>query len=473
MTGPKPEGGRRRRFAQMLGGTASPHRRGDGAEATGSGHHSSGRHPAVNPTPRTTQALQAVQLPAFWILGLLMASSGLRLIDLLRSPLARFPAATITAIVLFALYAVPFWWFIASMDFMEREPPLLMATGFFWGAIVSTTTAMPGNRALLGLTAKLVSPDFAMVWGPAIASPFVEELLKALGLVMIILVARKQINSVLDGMVYGALIGLGFQVVENIFYALNAVEMRNAGDQVGPVVATFFLRGFLAGLWSHTLFSALAGAGIAWFLVRKDEPAWMRWGGLAVGLGLAWGIHFVWNSPLLMDGFGAQGLGLLVGLLLKGLPALFLVMALLWVARHREASYYIDQLARLRDPTIVTEEELRTLRHGHLRADARKYGEARAGKDGKRAVRALQTAQAHLAVELSRAPAGLTSPDPLLIQRRDDVLQKRQHLIDLAHPQAIASPTRPAIPRVAVVGIIAAIVLCGLVWYAIASLHGA
>ncbi|HCU51907.1 MAG TPA: PrsW family intramembrane metalloprotease, partial [Micromonosporaceae bacterium] len=46
-------------------------------------------------------------------------------------------------------------------------------------------------------------------------SPVIEELLKALGLVMIVLVARKQINSVLDGMVYGALTGLEGRVVRD------------------------------------------------------------------------------------------------------------------------------------------------------------------------------------------------------------------------------------------------------------------
>jgi RsiW-degrading membrane proteinase PrsW (M82 family) len=392
---------------------------------------------------------------------------------MLSSPLARFPGATLTAILLFAVWAVPFWLFISSMDFMEREPPLLLATAFAWGATVATMAAMPGNRALLGLTAKLVGPDFAMVWGPAIASPAIEELLKALGLVMIVLVARRQINSVLDGMVYGALIGLGFQVVENIFYALNAVEMANSGDAIAPVVATFFLRGFLAGLWSHTLFSALAGAGIAWFWVRTDKPLPVRWGGLLVGLGLAWGIHFIWNSPLLMDGYGATGAGLLVGLLLKGLPALVLGMGLLWVARHREASYYIDRLEALRDTEIATKGELHTLRHGHLRADARRYGKFRAGTAGQKAVKALQLAQAHLAVELSRAPSGLTMGDPVIMHIRDEVLTIRNRLMVLAHPEAIASPLRPAIPRFVVVGILATTLLLGLVWFAIASMHGA
>ena len=176
---------------------------------------------------------------------------------------------------------------------------------------MATIAAMPRQPArCYDLIAKLVSPDFAVAWGPAMASPTIEELLKALGLVMIVLVARAQINSVLDGMVYGALVGLGFQVVENIFYALNAVALAGAGDRVGPVVATFFLRGFLAGLWSHTLFSALAGAGHR--LVpgaHRQARCSSRWAGARVGLGRAWLVHFVWNSPLLADGLGAGAAG--------------------------------------------------------------------------------------------------------------------------------------------------------------------
>ncbi len=428
---------------------------------------------SVRPTPRATRTLKSLQLPAFWILAGILFFSGMRLLDLLSSPFARFPAATITAVILFAIYAVPFWIFIASMDFLEREPPMLMATAFAWGALVATTTAMPGNRAMLALLAKLVSPDYAVAWGPAVVSPIIEEALKALGLVMVVLVARKQINSVLDGMVYGALIGLGFQVVENIFYALNAVEMANAGDKVGPVVATFFLRGFLAGLWSHTLFSAVAGAGIAWFLVRTEKSLLIRWLGLGVGLFLAWLVHFVWNSPLLMDGLGRGGWGVLTGLLLKGIPALGMVMALLWVARHREANYYISYLAQLKDPAIATERELHTLGHGHLRADARRYGMARAGRLGKKAVRALQTAQAHLAVELSRAPAGLNQPDAVLTHARDGVLIQRARMNKLGLREAIASPLRPAVPKVVVLGIAAALFFCALVWFGISAMNAA
>jgi protease PrsW len=426
----------------------------------------------VRPRPRGGRALESLRLPSFWILCGLLAVGSWHMAGVLYSSLARYPAATFSALMLFTVWAVPFVLFITAMDFMEREPPLMLTAAFAWGAVVATTAAVPGNRALIGLTTKLASPEFALVWGAAVAGPLVEEVLKALGLVMVVLVARQQINSVLDGLVYGALIGLGFQVVENILYSLNAVEMANRGDSADPVIAIFFLRGFLAGLWSHALFSALAGAGIAWFLVRVDQPLVIRYGGLVAGLVLAWGIHFIWNSPLLVDGPNSSGGGLLLGLMLKGVPALALALGLLYAARKREANFYVDELEKMADGVIATQGELETLRYGYLRADARRYAKIRRGVAGYKAVKALQIAQAKLAVELTRVPEGLVSTDPTLVYWRFEVVLLRDRLADLAIPEATASPKRPTVPRIGVLGIALAIVLSGLVWFAIATMHG-
>ena len=115
----------------------------------------------------------------------------------------------------------------------------------------------------------------------------------------IVLIARAQVNSVLDGVVYGALVGLGFQIVEDIVFALGAVALAGQGDHVEPVITTFLLRGFLAGVWSHTLFGALAGAGIGYLVVRADRSR--RPGSASRMLAVlgAWASHVLWNSPLL------------------------------------------------------------------------------------------------------------------------------------------------------------------------------
>jgi protease PrsW len=388
----------------------------------------------VLPTPIGTRGWTSLALPAFWLLIGLLVIGIWRVASLVGTAFTAYPNATIVAAVLFALYAVPFVIVTRSIDFLEREPPMLLAAAFGWGGAVATTTAISGNTAVIDLLAKLVSPAFAASWGPAVSAPAIEEILKTLGVVVVVLVARKQVNSIVDGAVYGAFVGLGFQVVEDFIYAVNAVAIAGRGDSVEPVIVTFFLRGFIGGLWSHTLFSALAGAGVAYFVVRRNRSFARRLavaGGCLLG---AWTFHFVWNSPLLADGFGYGGLGVLAVLLVKGLPALLLIWLLVRSASGSEADFYLAELVG--DPEVATAKELAALRTGRRRMAARRYAYARCGRKGSDAVRRLQKAQAKLAVELSRS--GRDAP-----RLRKNVLVQRQRLIGMRHPEAAAPPPKP------------------------------
>jgi hypothetical protein len=80
-----------------------------------------------------------------------------------------------------------------------------------------------------------------------------------------------RVLGAVDGFVYGGMVGLGYQVVENIAYATSAVEAAGTGDRVEPVFGVFVARGFLAGPWSYTAFTALAGAGVGYAVVRVDR----------------------------------------------------------------------------------------------------------------------------------------------------------------------------------------------------------
>jgi protease PrsW len=440
----------------------------------------SARTAPVRPTPASAGADGSLRLPGFWLVAGLLLAGGLRLATILREAIAAYPAATTAAVALFTVYAVPFWIFVRALDYMEREPPVLLATAFAWGGLVSTSIAINGSGALHDLLAKLVSPEFAAAWGPAVAGPAVEEIAKVLGVVAIVLVARTQVNSVLDGVVYGALVGLGFQVVEDIVYSVNAVVLAGRGDQVDPVIATFFLRGFLAGLWSHTLFGALAGAGVGYLVVRTDRVLRTRVATACLAVVGAWLCHFLWNSPLLADG---GGLGVLAGLLIKGVPPLLTILLLVKMARAREADYYAAYLTALHDARVITPAEVRVLGRSRLRAEARRYAHGRTGSSGLRAVRRLQHAQARLAVALSRAGGGpLKYPgagaraaalaNRAVRRHYDEVLAQRSVLVALHHPEAIAPNQRRTTVRRWVTGV-ATLVLLFLVWVAIRSLGAA
>jgi RsiW-degrading membrane proteinase PrsW (M82 family) len=411
--------------------------------------------------PGADRAAALTRQPAFWVVAALLAVGALRISQITGRFLDVYPVATTTAILLFALLAVPFWLFLSELDFLEREPPSLRVLAFAWGGLVATSVSIPGSNALENLMAKLGSPHLAADWGAALAGPTVEEIAKTLGVVAIVLIARAQVNSVLDGVVYGALVGLGFQIVEDVVFAVGAVSVAGAGDQVQPVISTFLVRGFLAGVWSHTLFGALAGAGIGYLVVRQDRTRPYRIAMAGLALFGAWASHVLWNSPLFRDDLGNGALALLAVLVFKGLPPLVLILYLVRRAHDQEAAYYVSKLATLRDPALITEGELRALGSGSRRAAARRHAAARAGRRGRSAVRRLQRAQARLAVQLSRTGDAE--------QHHAEVHRHRAVLAELGHPEAVEGDPSWR-HTVSTVG--TAAVAIGVLWMALSFLGG-
>ncbi|GIF16926.1 PrsW family intramembrane metalloprotease [Actinoplanes teichomyceticus] len=403
------------------------------------------------------------RLPAFWVVATLLGVGAVRMSQIIGRFLETYPVATVTALGLFALLAVPFWLFVQELDFLEREPAGLLMVAFAWGGLVATSVSIPGSLALENLIAKLGSPGLAADWGAALAGPSVEEIAKTLGVVAIVLIARSQVNSVLDGVVYGALVGLGFQIVEDIVFAIGAVALAGQGDEVQPVITTFLVRGFLAGVWSHTLFGALAGAGIGYLVVSTGRSHRRRITVAGLALFGAWASHVLWNSPLFREGLGNGAVALLAVLVFKGLPPLLLILHLVRRAHDREAEYYVARLAELNDPQLITEGELRALGSGSRRAAARRHAADRAGRRARATVRRLQRAQARLAVELSRAPEAAW-------RHHCEVRRHRATLIALGHPEAVEG-ARSWRHTASTVG--TAAVAIAVLWVALSALGGA
>ncbi|WP_433299786.1 PrsW family intramembrane metalloprotease [Actinoplanes sp. CA-030573] len=421
----------------------------------------------VRPDGGGGRAPALARVPAFWVVAALVVAGAVRISQIAGRLFSAYPLATVTAVVLFALFAVPFWLVVSELDFLEREPTELLVLAFAWGGLVATSASIPASVALEDLVAKLGSPHLAADWGAALAAPTVEETAKTLGVVVIVLIARSQINSVLDGIVYGAMVGLGFQIAEDVVFAVGAVALAGQGDHVQPVIATFLLRGFLSGVWSHTLFGALAGAGIGYLVVRRDRPLGMRIGVAVLACLGAWASHVLWNSPLLGDGIGNGPLALLGVLVLKGLPPLLLILWLVRRAHDREADYYVGHLATLRDPELITDGELAALGSSSARAAARRHASAAAGRAGQQAVRRLQHAQARLAVQMSRVAADVGQVDD---SSAAEVRQQRKVLRRLGHPEAIAGPRSW---RHTASTVVTTMVAIAVLWVALSALGGA
>jgi len=409
----------------------------------------------VRPAPLTRNRALVPKQPAFWVTVGLLAFGAWKIGTVVISLVSWYPGPALVAGMLFLLYTVPFILLVSHVDYLEREPFSLLTVALLWGGLVATSLALPANSAGRNIVAKLTSPWTGDSWGPALTAPPVEETLKALGVVMIVLLARSHINSVVDGFVYGAFVGLGFQVVEDFTYAVGAVadaDGSGSGDLLSPVFGTFVVRGFLGGLWTHTMFTALAGAGIAYAVVHTDYSRRRRIMVALLALVGACAMHFVWNAPWFMDGFDLGLGGLVLALIIKGLPGFIVVILLLRYALEIEADFYTPRLVELNDPEIITPGEAKALRSVAGRIQARRYARRRAGPRAGRAVRLLQRAQTRLAVELARGAHLEEQPTvrlPLLAsvverrgsareRRRREVLQARERLRRFGITEAVA-----------------------------------
>ena len=68
------------------------------------------------------------------------------------------------------------------------------------------------------------------------------------------------IRTASDGLIVGAYVGLGFQILEDVFYAQNAAFAQFGANQSEAVLHIFVLRA-VTGIPSHALYTALFGAG--------------------------------------------------------------------------------------------------------------------------------------------------------------------------------------------------------------------
>jgi len=155
-----------------------------------------------------------------------------------------------------------------------RPPPRAWsAAAVAWGAAAAIGCALLANDALGSVWAKLAGTGVSESWGAALTAPLDEEVLKLCGVAMIALAAPRVIRGPIDGLIIGALVGLGFQVIENATYAVGAVVQDGATNPAAAVVLTTVER-LAVGFGSHWAMTAVAGAGIGFLAARGRRGAW-------------------------------------------------------------------------------------------------------------------------------------------------------------------------------------------------------
>ncbi len=172
--------------------------------------------------------------------------------------------AAIVGVVPMVVYALVLWWF----DRYEKEPLGLVVAAFLWGAVPAVFFSLIAELALDVPISQLVQPATSSLVQAAVIAPLAEEIFKAGALVLLFLFFRREIDSPLDGILYGGLVGFGFAAVENTFYFGSALVESGLGALVGLA----FFRAFLFGL-NHALFTGLIGLGMAWGISASSVVA--------------------------------------------------------------------------------------------------------------------------------------------------------------------------------------------------------
>jgi RsiW-degrading membrane proteinase PrsW (M82 family) len=304
------------------------------------------------------------------------------------------------------------------VDYNEREPWRLVMVAAGWGALVATTLALV-FESLWSYTI-----DAGLIPGPgqAVATAFnaalFEEVPKGLAVVLLFLVMREEFDDVVDGIVYGAAVGLGFNFMETVVYM-----------SVGGL-PQFFLRQGLGLFLGHATYTALIGAGIGVARQVRGRPRKLL--AIASGFVAAVAAHFTWDAWLWYFPHPSNPALLLLSIPVQYLamtgPFFVAVVALLLLGLRAEGRALAEQLAAEAALTggAVLREEVLVLVSPWRRTEARFRALRRYGLRGYLWLRRLQRAQLDLAMERwHRDRRELDSPLEAELRLRDRVLAIR------------------------------------------------
>src|SRR4051794_18755620 len=107
-------------------------------------------------------------------------------------------------------YLLVLWW----LDRYEKEPVSLIVLAFVWGAVPAIILGLI-FESVLGIPLNDSGPIGDLTQGSLIA-PVVEETVKGILVFVLFMAYRQEFDDVLDGIIYGAVVGLGFSVVEDV-----------------------------------------------------------------------------------------------------------------------------------------------------------------------------------------------------------------------------------------------------------------
>ena len=178
-------------------------------------------------------------------------------------------SSIIAALIIPLIPAIGILLLVNFMDRYEREPWFLRLAAFLWGALIAIPPALFIEQNIDTFIQNTVDPnntnDIMRILLQGLNAGVTEETIKGLGLLLLFIILRDEFDNVTDGIVYGALIGAGFAMVENFnYFALNSKN-----------VLVFLIVGRIVLGWlGHSTFTACFGAALGY--VRHTRVRWKQ-----------------------------------------------------------------------------------------------------------------------------------------------------------------------------------------------------
>jgi protease PrsW len=298
-------------------------------------------------------------------------------------PLALLPVPLLITVVL--------W-----VDRLEPEPRSNLVFAFGWGAGIAALSALIVNTADLDY---VIMPALGATAGQNVAAtfvaPVVEETLKGAVLIGLLWRRRAEIDGLADGVIYAAMVGLGFAMIENVGYYINALITPDQGG-IALLGYTFVLRGLVSPLL-HPIFTSMTGLGVGYSASRRHSAPWA----VALGLLAAMILHGTWNGLSL---YGTAGL--VAGYLIMSC-VLAVLTAILVADRRRIVRLIHRYLPAYRGTGLVTGDDIEMLGSLSARRAARGWARANGGHPAAVAMSDYQLAATELALAGDKARRGL------------------------------------------------------------------
>ena len=157
---------------------------------------------------------------------------------------------------------------LVFLGVLARMKPTVLAwlAAFGWGTGAALIFAGFGNGFVDSAVEESGLGESAVDFATSVLTgPVVEETGKGLGVLALILAARRLLERPAQGGVLGALVGIGFAWGEDVGYYVSALE-----DGMGGLWESFLVRAIL-GAYAHAIFTGVFGYALAWAVLRANS----------------------------------------------------------------------------------------------------------------------------------------------------------------------------------------------------------